>query len=119
MIAMDDFLPFDNPYLLLILITVVYYMILIPVCFKAEFLGLFSFKASPVQMEAVFREYREWLALVDRLRPDQKAKAVYAIDNSEWLKIQPYREALDLDQVWKDKIHREQLSNIKNQTNIS
>ncbi|MCH7415282.1 hypothetical protein MM213_17410 [Belliella sp. R4-6] len=116
---MDDFLPFYNPYLLLILITVIYYLILIPVCFKTEFLGLFSFKASPVQMEAVFREYREWLELVDKLRPDQKAKAVYAIDNSKWLKKLPYREAMDLDRVWKDKIHREQLSNIKNQTKIS
>ncbi|MCH7400869.1 hypothetical protein ACFOUP_12885 [Belliella kenyensis] len=122
---MKEFLTYHNLYLLILLLTLGYYIILIPLCFRAEAMHIWrknfagSKGAASNNLTQAFLEYREWLALVEKLRADQKVQAANALDNTVWLKQEPYRKAVDLDQVWKDKIHRQQLMKTKNQTNIS
>lgn len=96
-----------------------YYALLIPLFFKKDVVRFFTsvtaILSPQVDMKAALKEYRDWLEMVRGLRPDQKVKAIQALENSEFLNKTPFKSQLDLDGIWKEQLERLRLQQIKNQ----
>lgn len=101
------------------IILVIYYLVIIPYFFRNECLLMLSklkAKDSTFQnLSDVFQEYREWLILIQSLQPDQKQKAIYALENKQWLSKEPYKSFCDLESIWRDKLNDHKIQQIKNQ----
>ncbi|GAB2632793.1 hypothetical protein [Belliella aquatica] len=112
-------LSFSLTLYVLILLSILYYALLIPLFFKKDVVRFFTsvtaLLSPQVDMNAALKEYREWLDMVRGLRPDQKVKAIQALENAEFLNKTPFKSQLDLDEIWKEHLERLRLQQIKNQ----